>query len=104
MQTGVHRSIIFGEVFGDRSRISPRVQALADVLARRCPGHAGGHARVPIWDKFVYLVPFSGFTGSARLSIGYLWQNAHQEMFYGVAKWRDRQGGGVQFRRTALRR
>ena len=27
-------------------------------------------ARVPIWDKFVYLAPFSGFTGAARLPIG----------------------------------
>ncbi len=25
---------------------------------------------MPIWDKFVYLAPFSGFTGAARLPIG----------------------------------
>src|SRR5919106_4089567 len=33
VQTGVHRSIIFGEVFADRNRISPRVQAIADVMS-----------------------------------------------------------------------
>jgi 2-dehydropantoate 2-reductase len=88
VQTGVHRSIIFGEVFGDRSRISPRVQTLGDALAAAdiqvTPVPDG---RVPIWDKFVYLVPFSGFTGSARLPIGYLWKNAQaQEMFYAAAR------------------
>jgi 2-dehydropantoate 2-reductase len=88
VQTGVHRSIIFGEVFADRSRISPRVQQIADVLARAdvvvTPVADG---RVPIWDKFVYLAPFSGFTGAARLPIGGIWTNPHvQEMFYAGAR------------------
>jgi len=88
VQTGVHRSIIFGEVFGNRSRVSPRVQALADVLAAAdIQVTPVADARVPIWDKFVYLVPFSGFTGSARLSIGYLWKNPQaQEMFYAASR------------------
>ncbi len=88
VQTGVHRSIIFGEVFGDRSRVSPRVQALADVLAAAdIQVTPVPDARVPIWDKFVYLVAFSGFTGSARLPIGYLWTFPHvQEMFYGASR------------------
>jgi 2-dehydropantoate 2-reductase len=88
VQTGVHRSIIFGEVFGDRARVSPRVQALADVM-----GPADIHvtavadARVPLWDKFVYLVPFSGFTGAARLAIGYIWPFPHvRDMFYAAAR------------------
>jgi 2-dehydropantoate 2-reductase len=87
-QTGVHRSIIFGEVFQDRGRISPRVQAIADVMAPAdivvTPVPDG---RVPIWDKFVYLAPFSGFTGAARLPIGGIWTDAHvQEMFYAAAR------------------
>jgi 2-dehydropantoate 2-reductase len=87
VQTGVHRSIIFGEVFGHRSRASTRVQAIADVLAQAdivvTPVADG---RVPIWDKFVYLAPFSGFTGAARLPIGGLWSDPHmQEMFYAAA-------------------
>jgi 2-dehydropantoate 2-reductase len=88
VQTGVHRSIIFGEVFGDRSHVSPRVQAVADVLAAAdIQSRPVADARVPIWDKFVYLVPFSGFTGSARLPIGQVWKFAHaQEMFYAASR------------------
>jgi 2-dehydropantoate 2-reductase len=44
-------------------------------------------ARVPIWDKFVYLVPFSGFTGAARRPIGDIWKYPQvQEMFYAAAR------------------
>jgi 2-dehydropantoate 2-reductase len=88
VQTGVHRTIIFGEVFGDRRRLSPRVQAIADVLAA-ADIHATPvpDARVPIWDKFVYLCPFSGFTGAARLAIGHIWKFPHvQEMFYAACR------------------
>jgi len=93
VQTGVHRSIIFGEVFGlpadasatvgNVSRITPRVQAIADVLgAADIDVTPVADARVPIWDKFVYLVAFSGFTGAARLPIGPVWQHEHaREMF-----------------------
>jgi 2-dehydropantoate 2-reductase len=88
VQTGVHRSIIFGEVFGDRSQISERVQRIAEVMGpsdiQATPVADG---RVPIWDKFVYLAPFSGFTGAARLPIGGLWGDTHvQEMFYAAAR------------------
>lgn len=88
VQTGVHRSIIFGEVFGDRTRISRRVQAIADILAPadiQVTPVADG--RVPIWDKFVYLAPFSGFTGAARLPIGPIWAEPPvREMFYAAAR------------------
>ena len=88
VQTGVHRSIIFGEVFGDRGRISPRVQAIADVLADAdIQVTPVADARVPIWDKFVYLCPFSGFTGASRLAIGRIWKFPHvQEMFYAASR------------------
>ena len=88
VQTGVHRTIIFGEVFGDRSRISPRVQAIADVLAAAdIQVTPVADARVPIWDKFVYLCPFSGFTGASRLAIGHLWKFPRvQEMFYAASR------------------
>jgi 2-dehydropantoate 2-reductase len=85
MQTGTHRSIIFGEAFGGRQVISPRVAAIADVLR---PADIQvtpvPDARV---DKFVYLAPFAGFTGGARLPIGPIWQRPHvREMFYAAAR------------------
>jgi 2-dehydropantoate 2-reductase len=88
VQTGVHRSIIFGEVFDQRGKITPRVQSIADVMAPAdiavTPVPDG---RVPIWDKFVYLAPFAGFTGAARLPIGPLWKDRQlQEMFYAAAR------------------
>jgi 2-dehydropantoate 2-reductase len=88
VQTGVHRSIIFGEVFGDRRAISPRVQSIADVLAAAdIQVTPVADALVPIWDKFVYLAAFSGFTGAARLAIGHLWKYPHvQEMFYAASR------------------
>jgi 2-dehydropantoate 2-reductase len=87
VQTGVHRSIIFGEVFGT-GRITPRVKALADILASAdIQATAAADARVPIWDKFVYLAAFSGFTGAARLPIGEIWKYPHvQESFYGCCR------------------
>jgi 2-dehydropantoate 2-reductase len=88
VQTGVHRSIIFGEAFGDRSRISDRVQRIADIMGPadiQVTPVADG--RVPIWDKFVYLAPFSGFTGAARLPIGGIWGDPLvQELFYAAAR------------------
>ena len=88
VQTGVHRSIIFGEVFGERGRITPRVQAIADVMKPAdiivTPVADG---RVPIWDKFVYLAPFSGFTGAARLPIGGIWGDPQvRDVFYAAAR------------------
>ncbi len=88
VQTGVHRSIIFGEAFGAGEVITPRVQAIADVMAPAgIEVRAVPDARVPIWDKFVYLAPFAGFTGAARLPIGPLWALPHvREMFYAAAR------------------
>ena len=96
VQTGVHRSIIFGEVFGDpstspgadRGAITPRVQSIADVLASAdIQVTPVADARVPIWDKFVYLVAFSGFTGASRLAIGHIWKYPHvREMFYAASR------------------
>jgi 2-dehydropantoate 2-reductase len=88
VQTGVHRSIIFGEVFDTRGTITPRVQAIADIMTPAdIQVTAVPDGRVPIWDKFVYLAPFSGFTGAARLPIGGIWTHEHvREMFYAAAR------------------
>jgi 2-dehydropantoate 2-reductase len=75
-QTGTHRRIVFGEVFGTGTGISARVQTLADLMTR-ADIHAEpvADARVPIWEKFIYLAPFAAFTGASRLPIGPLWSD-----------------------------
>jgi len=69
-QTGTHRRIVFGEV-GGASEVSTRVSAIAQAM-READIHAEpvADARPSLWEKFVYLAPFSGFTGAARLPIG----------------------------------
>lgn len=88
VQTGTHRRIVFGEVFDPGIEVSPRVRAIheaflgADILSEAVPD-----ARVPLWEKFIYLVPFAGFTGTARRPIGEIWTYPHvREMFYAAAR------------------
>jgi 2-dehydropantoate 2-reductase len=73
-QTGSHRRIVFGEVFSPGADVSPRVRALADLmLTADIHAEPVPDARVPLWEKFIYLAPFAAFTGAARLPIGPLW-------------------------------
>lgn len=75
-QTGTHQRIVFGEVFGERTRVSARVDRLARTLAAAgIDVEAVADARGPIWEKFIYLAPFAAFTGAARLPIGPLWRD-----------------------------
>lgn len=73
-QTGSHRRIVFGEVFNPPAEVSPRVRALADLMLN-ADIHAEpvADARIPLWEKFIYLAPFAAFTGAARLPIGAIW-------------------------------
>jgi len=82
-QTGTHRRIVFGEAFGDRTLVSERVLKIADVLlAADIQAEPVADARVPLWEKFIYLAPFAAFTGAARLPIGPLWADpAIREQF-----------------------
>jgi 2-dehydropantoate 2-reductase len=76
-QTGTHRRIVFGEVLGDTSRVSGRVQAISDAFTGAdIIAEPVADARVPIWEKFCYLAPFAAFTGAARLPIGPLWTDS----------------------------
>jgi 2-dehydropantoate 2-reductase len=109
-QTGTHQRITFGEFFGDTSRISPRVAALRDALAG-----AGIHveavpdARVTLWDKLIFLAPFAGLTGCARLPIGRLWPlPASREVYLAaaaeVARVATAEGVAITTRMDALER
>ncbi|MDQ3168637.1 MAG: 2-dehydropantoate 2-reductase [Acidobacteriota bacterium] len=70
-QTGTHRRIVFGEVFDAGTEPSARVQEIAAAMrAADIQAEAVPDARTAIWEKFVYLSAFAGFTGAARLPIG----------------------------------
>ena len=75
-QTGAHRRIVFGEVFGSLPRVSGRVSEIHEAFtAADIQSDAVGDGRIPIWEKFIFLAPLAGFTGAARLPIGPLWKD-----------------------------
>jgi 2-dehydropantoate 2-reductase len=88
VQTGTHTRLVFGEVFDTGSGVSPRVAAIRDALAATgVEVEAVADARIPLWEKFIYLAPFAAFTGAARLPIGGIWKFPHvREMFYDACR------------------
>lgn len=75
-QTGEYRRIVFGEVFGDLPRISQRASAIHEAFtAADIQSSLVGDGRVPIWEKFIFLVSLASFTGAARLPIGPIWSD-----------------------------
>jgi 2-dehydropantoate 2-reductase len=74
VQTGDHRRIVFGEVFGQLPRVSERVTRIHEAFAAAdIQSFAVGDGRVPIWEKFIFLASLAAFTGAARLPIGPVW-------------------------------
>ena len=84
VQTGTHTRVVFGEVFEPGARVSERVSAIHQALAATgIEVEAVPDARVPLWEKFIYLAPFAAFTGASRLPIGGIWTFLQvREMFY----------------------
>jgi 2-dehydropantoate 2-reductase len=77
-QTGTHRRIRFGEVFGALPRLSPRVLAIHHAFAAAdIQSEPVADGRVPIWEKFIFLTALAGFTGASRLPIGPVWGDAY---------------------------
>jgi 2-dehydropantoate 2-reductase len=77
-QTGTHRRIVFGEIPGaDAAPLaapSERVLALASLFERaNIQAEPVADARVPLWEKFIYLAPFAAVTGAARQPAGVVW-------------------------------
>ena len=77
-QTGTHRRIVFGEVPGagdpGPEACSPRVEALAAWLRQAdIQAEPVADARVPLWEKFIYLAPFAAVTGASRQPAGVVW-------------------------------
>jgi len=88
IQTGTHRRIVFGEVFGDLPRLSDRVRRIGDALASAdIQVETVADARVPLWEKFVFLAPFAGLTSASRLPAGPVWQDPQaREVFLGAVR------------------
>jgi 2-dehydropantoate 2-reductase len=60
------------EVCQRRARLA--VEAIHDALSGAdIQSNAVGDGRVPIWEKFIFLVSLAGFTGATRLPIGPVW-------------------------------
>src|SRR6266852_4036448 len=71
-QTGTYQQMTFGELDG---HLSPRGERLRDLCAAAgFEGILSPDIRVPLWEKFVGLVPLSGLNAVTRLPLG---------------KWRD---------------
>lgn len=74
VQTGSYRRIAFGEVFDASATLSPRVRALHEAFrASDIESEPHADARVPLWEKFIYLAPLAGFTAAARRPAGDIW-------------------------------
>jgi 2-dehydropantoate 2-reductase len=73
-QTGLHRRIVFGEVVEPAAEPSPRVQRLTEAFLKAdIQAEPVADARVPLWEKFVYLAPFAAVTGASRQPSGVVW-------------------------------
>jgi len=75
-QTGTYRRIVFGEVFRRETEPSARVRALADAFtAADIQAEPVADARVPLWEKFIYLAAFAAFSGASRRPAGPIWDD-----------------------------
>ena len=76
VQSGPHRRIAFGETTGDVSMVSLRC-LLLDTVFKECDIVPEPHKNgwTPLWEKYIYLAPFAGFTGMTRSPIGALWSD-----------------------------
>ena len=67
-QTGTYQQMTFGELDG---RISQRGQRLRELCtAARFDGVLSDDIMVPVWEKFILLVPLSGLNALTRLPLG----------------------------------
>ncbi|MBV9815946.1 MAG: 2-dehydropantoate 2-reductase [Alphaproteobacteria bacterium] len=73
-QTGTYQQMTFGELDG---RISERSRRLRDLCkAAGFDGVLSTDVMVPIWEKFILIVPLSGLNALTRLPLG-TWRDDH---------------------------
>jgi 2-dehydropantoate 2-reductase len=82
-QTGTYQRMTFGELDG---RISARGECLRDLCeAAGFEGVLSPDVLVPIWEKFILLVPLSGLNAVTRLPLGKWRNDPHLFALYGAA-------------------
>jgi 2-dehydropantoate 2-reductase len=73
-QTGTHRRIVFGEIFEPGTEVSDRVRRIAEAFTSAdIQAEPVADARIPLWEKFIYLASYAAFSGSARKPAGAIW-------------------------------
>ncbi len=82
-QTGTHQLTELGEVFDIHLGISDRVKIIGRAIADSgIEVNTVPDGQLTLWEKFIYLSPFAGFTGAARAPIGPLWSDqSTRELF-----------------------
>lgn len=88
VQNGTHRRIVFGEVFDPAPAVSERVARLAEVLsAADILAETVPDARVPLWEKLIYLAPLAGCCAAMRRPTGAVWGDAFaREVFLAATR------------------
>jgi 2-dehydropantoate 2-reductase len=76
-QTGTHRRIVFGEVFAPAAEVTERVRRVAEAfISADIQAEPVADARIPLWEKFIYLASYAAFSGAARKPAGAIWGDA----------------------------
>jgi 2-dehydropantoate 2-reductase len=76
-QTGTHRRIVFGEVFAPGDEVTERVRRVAEAfISADIQAEPVADARIPLWEKFIYLASYAAFSGAARKPAGAIWGDA----------------------------
>jgi 2-dehydropantoate 2-reductase len=67
-QTGTYQRMTFGELDGRRSERGQRLREMCE--AAGFEGVLSSDIRVPLWEKFILLVPLSGLNALTRVPLG----------------------------------
>ena len=76
LQNGTHRRIVFGELFDPPATITDRVARLHEIFAAAdIQSEPVADARVPLWEKLIFLAPLAGLCAAMRQPTGAVWHD-----------------------------
>jgi 2-dehydropantoate 2-reductase len=86
VQNGTHRRIVFGELFDPPAVITGRVAGLHEIfVAADIQSEPVADARVPLWEKLIFLAPLSGLCAAMRKPTGAVWHDAFARALFDTA-------------------